>query len=52
MVVATVVEMLVEVGCVEMVFESVGGGYVVVVLEDYGGGVVVNFWARCVVNLL
>ena len=36
MVVATIVGMLVEVGCVGVVFESSGGGFVVVVLEDFG----------------
>ena len=34
MVVATMVRMLVEVGCVGVVFESRGGGFVVVVLDD------------------
>ena len=41
MVVATMVEMLVEVGCVGVVFESSGGGFVVGVLEDFWGLVVV-----------
>ena len=36
MVVATMVGMLVEVGCVGVVFESNGGGFVVVVLKDFG----------------
>ena len=36
MVVVTMVEMLVEVACVGIVFESSGGGFVVVVLEDFG----------------
>ena len=41
MVVATMVGMLVEVGCVGVVFESSGGGFVVGVLEDVWGLVVV-----------
>ena len=36
MVVVTMVEMLVEVACVGIVFESSGEGFVVVVLEDFG----------------
>ena len=36
MVVATMVGMLVEVGCMGVVFESSGGGFVVVALEDFG----------------
>ena len=36
MVVATMVEILVEVGCVGVVFESSGGDFVVGVLEDFG----------------
>ena len=36
MVVATVVGMLVEVGCVGVVFESSGGDFLVVVLVDFG----------------
>ena len=36
MVVVTMVGMLVEVGCVGVVFESSGGGFVVVVLEEFG----------------
>ena len=36
MVVATMVGMLVEVGCVGVVFESSGGGFVVLVVEDFG----------------
>ena len=36
MVAATIVGMLVEVGCVGVVFESSGGGLVVLVLEDFG----------------
>ena len=36
MVVATVVGMLVEVGCVGVVFESSGGVFLVVVLVDFG----------------
>ena len=35
MFVATMVGMLAEVGCVGVVFESSGGGFVVVVLEDF-----------------
>ena len=35
-VVAKMVGILVEVGCVGVVFESSGGGFVVVVLEDFG----------------
>ena len=35
MVVTTMVGMLVEVGCVGVVFESSGGSFVVVVLEDF-----------------
>ena len=36
MVVATMIGMLVEVGCVGVVFESSGVGFVVVVLEGFG----------------
>ena len=36
MVVVTMVGMLVEVGCVGVVFESSGGGFALVVLEDFG----------------
>ena len=36
MVVATMVGMLVEIGCARVVFESSGGGFVLVVLEDFG----------------
>ena len=36
MVAATIVGMLVEVGCVGVVFESSGGSLVVLVLEDFG----------------
>ena len=43
MVVATMVGMLVEVGCVGVVFESSGGGFVLVVLEDFG----VLLWCGC-----
>ena len=40
MVVAIMVGMFVEVGCVGVVFDSSGTGFVVVVLEDFGGRVV------------